>query len=729
MAYVLPQVLVHQLFSEVPTNTVEDLNCLVFGPNYRVLRYSDASVHDDIGIGSYEDGEISGATPSGGMYEFDYPFATDGGEADPSSAVLFAEDARVKYFTFAPLSGDTLFTKVSEKSDGVPSGGERKGSVLQFGISLSGDKRDKGLPKNVVPGDYVCIEYGDSVEPFESEVYSVYESEKGSGIYDTVRVVDSMPEGLIAKGEASGETNDGTDGDVVFTSRVEVTLREVIGSVQIPEKHESTVQWEAGRYKFKVRVGDLMVSGSDGKPTKLISAGLYLQYRELKTDYCDSIHSVDGAASVQAALGELTPDNPLALGVYKCCQNAGDRIVRFMATRGSSLEDYNEVLRAAEKSDDVYMLVPLTSDSEVISAVKAHVDDMSSPENKLWRIAFISPDTPEGTVFYDPASSTGSGVYVKFSKGVNPRTEETELCVATFKEGKEATKDSTMTRAMTELLPRDVLRVYDANSGDLVAEGAVDKVLSNTALRLKEGFAADSGVVEGTVYRAEVWHNYSYNEKSSAIAQLARHYMDHRLYYVFPESAMAGGYEIPGYIMAAAVAGLASSVLPQQPITNVELTGVDEVPMVMRTFSRAQLNEMAEAGVFIVMQDLPHDRVYVRHQLSTETSSGNLLKQELSIVKNLDSVSKFFAEAFKPYIGRYNITDELIAVLRNIANQALQDLESSTAVGLYGPQVIPDGTEITALWQDRLRKDHVYMNVDLNLPKPFNKLVLSLQVI
>ena len=206
--------------------------------------------------------------------------------------------------------------------------------------------------------------------------------------------------------------------------------------------------------------------------------------------------------------------------------------------------------------------------------------------------------------------------------------------------------------------------------------------------------------------------------------------MDRRIYNVFPTwYSTDDGTAVSGVFMACAVAGLVSSVLPQQPVTNVEIKGMSGVPACYETFSREQLNEIAEGGTFIVMQDLPGDRVYVRHQISTEYGSNNLLKSELSITKNLDSISYYFAEVFRPLIGRYNITPKLLLVIRNMIENALSRLERDTAVGLLGPQVIADGTEIRALYQDPVNQDHVYAELTLNLPRPFNVLDLNLEVI
>jgi hypothetical protein len=137
---------------------------------------------------------------------------------------------------------------------------------------------------------------------------------------------------------------------------------------------------------------------------------------------------------------------------------------------------------------------------------------------------------------------------------------------------------------------------------------------------------------------------------------------------------------------------------------------------------------MAEYGTMILMQDTAGGRIYVRHQVSTQAKDGNLNTTELSITKNLDSISYFFAAMFAPYIGRYNITPELIEVLRTQLVAGLNYLGSLTSVGNLGPQLNLTQTEIVEMRQHPLLEDHVVATVNLGMPKPFNVFQLKLVV-
>lgn len=220
-------------------------------------------------------------------------------------------------------------------------------------------------------------------------------------------------------------------------------------------------------------------------------------------------------------------------------------------------------------------------------------------------------------------------------------------------------------------------------------------------------------------------------EWANAIATRSSHYRNKRIYNVAPGTARDfDGNEVDGMFLAAAVCGLACSVLPQQPITNVALEGFADIPDTYSVFSRSDLNIMAGGGTLIVMQDRPDGVVYVRHQISTDYASDNINTTELSIVRNIDSISYYFANRFAPYIGRYNVTEELLAELTAVLKDGLSYLKTATEGNrLIGPQILAEGSEIRNIYQDPNSKDHVIANVALNLPAPFNNFDLYLQVI
>ena len=57
MSYILPQVQVFQIFTQIPQNVVQNLNAFVFGPNYQLFRYEEAAERALTALGTYENRE------------------------------------------------------------------------------------------------------------------------------------------------------------------------------------------------------------------------------------------------------------------------------------------------------------------------------------------------------------------------------------------------------------------------------------------------------------------------------------------------------------------------------------------------------------------------------------------------------------------------------------------------------------------------------------------------
>ena len=133
---------------------------------------------------------------------------------------------------------------------------------------------------------------------------------------------------------------------------------------------------------------------------------------------------------------------------------------------------------------------------------------------------------------------------------------------------------------------------------------------------------------------------------------------------------------------------------------------------------------MASNGVWIITQDPDSGLVFTRHQLTTDMS--DLLFREDSMVSNFDSISYFFLRFFRNarYIGRRNITPDLVAQLNVDFDAQLDVLRFNTNVSGLGAQIV-DG-RILSLERHPTLKDRIVANIELDLPAPFNVFELHL---
>ena len=141
-------------------------------------------------------------------------------------------------------------------------------------------------------------------------------------------------------------------------------------------------------------------------------------------------------------------------------------------------------------------------------------------------------------------------------------------------------------------------------------------------------------------------------------------------------------------------------------------------------FSAAQLNTMAEAGVLIVTQ-APTGQIYVRHDLTTDTSDINTAEQMRTT--NLDSISYVLLSRLAGTRGGRNITPQLADLIRISVLEAISALQTATYSETIGPQVLGVVGDVTCV-QHPLFKDRFLITVRPELPYPCNNEELHIVV-
>lgn len=689
-SYVVPQVEIHQLFSEVPNSITQQQQAFIFGPHYRLNRFNVESDADTY-IGDY-------LNNSNAHEEFAIKGILDAEKFDKNYVKLHGRNAYVSLVNFDTPTTATVATTEAGKT------------TVTFAVPA------ELTDGNAFVGKFIALK-ATTNETYITDYLQILSAELSDSTV-TVTVDEELP--------ITGDT----------MSYAVYGLYEKQDVVEFDAKLANVDQWNYKDEKIvvsslKVKIQDdafvskVTTKAAQANKVELYTDGygpvkeseLYVTFRELLTTYSDTIRSITSASDVSDLLGAISPDNPLAQGVYNALLNAGGQTVRYMATPTDDLAGYQDVLQQAELTKDVYFLCPMTRDEDVINLVQSHVNSMSAPTTKRWRIAFVSQEVPDEVAIYSSANKTSSGDWTAYVT-VDDENKTADVAfvddVGDCKFKKDITGNSNTLRANFN----DTTGEYDTFK--------ILKVVNNHIVRVDNS----SGKLQATTdtqIKVEIWHTYSNAEKATKVGKLSSQLSDRRMYNIFPSVYKNNGVQYTGEFAAACVVGLVSSCLPQQPITNLQLVGIDDVPLVYQTFSLDDLNEMAAGGTFIIMQDSANDEVYVRHQISTAYEDNNLNTSELSITKNVDSISYSLDALLSPYIGKYNITPELLSVLRNVINQGLTKL-GSDSYGLYGAQLILSETEILLLEQDALLKDHVNCNIQLGVPYPFNHLVLKLFV-
>ncbi len=458
------------------------------------------------------------------------------------------------------------------------------------------------------------------------------------------------------------------------------------------------------------------------QPLPVHSGTVYVQYREWLADLADEVNAINNPGDLDVIKGQLDPDNPLKWGVYKALSNSNGTAVKYTAVRNpNDLDSWVEVLERLKGRDDFYNLVPLTFDRRVHNLWAAQTVAESNEFANNWKAAVVALQArPTVMVVGEGAPIAGvSGnviadpVLAVLEDDPNAtNTQYTQLRVPTG-QGYFITNN---------VRPGDVVRflfTVDGFGEEQYEEFVVDEVLSENTLRLYSGNDAAVTVPQ----RVEIYHNNNRNEIADDIAQQAGAFSSRRLVAVWPDQVGEAGVLQPGYYLAAAVAGLASGVVPQQGLTNVEIAGFDDFSRSYKYFNETQLNRMAEAGVWIVTEDrdgTPHSR----HALTTDNLDLN--RREEMIRRNVDSMSYLFLRRLRPYIGRTNATPSMVTLLRTELVAVIDTLMTNGFTDEVGPQLI-DGS-IRVLRIHPLLKDRIEVVLDLTVPAPLNNIELHLVV-
>jgi hypothetical protein len=174
--------------------------------------------------------------------------------------------------------------------------------------------------------------------------------------------------------------------------------------------------------------------------------------------------------------------------------------------------------------------------------------------------------------------------------------------------------------------------------------------------------------------------------------------------------------EVPSFYAACAVAGYRASLPASQPMTNAVIPGLKYVTHSSNYFSPDQMDTIAEGGNFILLQRTPNAPVTVRHQLSTDMSA--IETREMSIRIAVDYAAKKYRTSLRPYLGKHNITDQYLSVLR-------ATMEGITKA-LIDEGVLRRGTQLVSLTQNTTYPDEVDSEVSMKIYYPCNRINVKL---
>ena len=410
--------------------------------------------------------------------------------------------------------------------------------------------------------------------------------------------------------------------------------------------------------------------------------------------------------------GVIHPDNPIAL-MCNVVNNSGltasGGSFLALAVNDNTVASHEAALETLQ-SYEVYYMVPASQELAVLDLYQAHVNAMSLPTAKMERILF---QTTAITTFEQVIPNTG--------------TDWPTAGVVTSETPNVFASSST---DWTQVSPGDVINVLasSAPNAAIIETHRISSVNSGShEATTLDNFSVASQTT-GLVFNINSYP-YSKDQQANDWAAYSSAIGDFRVFTIRPDicqltytnttgpSQVDETITVPSYYLAAAFAGLASSLQPWSPLTNVALPGI-QVPFHSSTyFSPTQLNVIAAGGNAIFVQATNSAAPYCRQQLSTDMTS--IITQTLSITSNVDFAAKYFRSSYRPFIGNQNITQEYLTQLTGIGEFVCNGLISAGSM-------LP-GTQIVSLTQDPNQPDAVDIVVSLNPPYPCDKIFITLQ--
>jgi hypothetical protein len=452
---------------------------------------------------------------------------------------------------------------------------------------------------------------------------------------------------------------------------------------------------------------------------------VHVEYRAWVQTLTNEVNFISNVGEIDDAIsGVLDPDNPLKWGVFKALENSNGTAVGYTAV--SNPDDataWADVLEALLGRDDVYNLVPLTRNRTVLDLYAAHVTALSAPERGLWRVLWVNlTGVPE-----IPVVSAGSTVV----NHVTATTSDGETCLATIVDDPDTSGSQftivNNTNANGDFVTNgvrvgDIVRAAyagDGFGGATYSEYTIAEVVSEDQLRLVSGPAAPIN----SAAKIEIWRSLSATAEAAEIALDAGSWGSRRIRAVWPDTIESSGTVMEGYFLAASLAGLSAGLLPQQPMTRVEIVGYSRAARTTAKFNRAQLDTLAASGVFIVTQNGNNGQIFARHALTTGTYT-DINQREESVTRNVDFVSYAVRDVLDPFIGIYNINQNIINRVSLALRESLDTFTVNTST--TGPVLIAYAD--LAVVQDSLLKDKLNVTVNISVPYALNNIAVRLIV-
>lgn len=470
-----------------------------------------------------------------------------------------------------------------------------------------------------------------------------------------------------------------------------------------------------------------------GYPYDPAQTNVYVQYRGLRKDLSPASKSGTGLITISdfdtltALMSPINEDNPLALALSLMLLNAPNVTLQAIGVDEISETEPEGTLaaytRVAEfiEAHEVWGIAPLTSATDVHQMFKAHVDNMSLPENKGERVVFICPKIPTRAVDTTIAAGLSANSIIGNTNVVTVDVNPAAALMDNHINPAIAIPYSA--QLYIKLTVGDTERNYLVSSVNGVV---INLTTTFTGTQNLDGFFSTTPLTE-VVVNSE-WGIYIRGASlvipgstlpdkdgiAGAVNTDSANYLDKRVIKIFPESVITpiNGIStvVPSYYAAAAYTAVKAKEKPQQGLTNFRIKGFTGAVNTNGYFNKSQLDTIAGGGTFILINDAEGLPIYARQQLTTDVRT--IESQELSIVSIIDHAAKLIRGLLRQFIGTSTVNkttiDGIATVIDSIRKFLTEELLSLISLS------------VNDLFQDPTKPDTILLNITVRVPYPLN---------
>lgn len=579
-----------------------------------------------------------------------------------------------------------VYVKVWPADDGV---NYRSATVNNDGpiTKVTGDQEGDFATATIQVDDYIDLTYtdGDTVLTYSSAIQEVSSDGK------TLTLKRNLPS---------------PDGGATVTAVVKRPTKEDA----IIESQFITANEDAVTIKKDVKVSTAVTDTA----AQVVSATVYLSYRALRRDIANDFLTITSQSNAEAKIGSVNTNNPMSVAASLIASAVSDMSYRILPIETDDANGYRQALDILSTNEDIYVIVPLTNDKDVVSAYASHCTTLSEPEKSKWRIMYASQEMPSTKVMVE----INDGQLVKGST-------DAECYIKDTANGMFVTNNARVT---------DFVDIYNASNSyqyslqiiEVLNESVV--TCSTTKwMRTSEGYSELEDkvtVASQEAVKYEVVRVLDTQGVADAISGIADSFKNKRLRLVYPDTIMLNinsvSEMVPSYYLCVTLGAMRAGYPPHQGFSTIGLSGISRVLRANNMFSDDQLADMAGKGVFWVVQDTPEELPYVLYQ--TTTDNTQLETAEDSCVAVVDYASRYLKINLKNVLGRYNVNTISVNYVKTVINSVLDDM-TSTSYQYIGP--ILTGAELRKV---ETEGDKIKPTVHIEIPYPVNGVDVTLQV-